>query len=821
MEGSRGERYFKGPVRWLLGPQLLASLKYVALYTVTKGKLDLRNWMRPDVVTFDIEARLNKDTSANEFWFDYFADCGDGMKAMYSIAYLCMRDNLFTEETPVPGQSRVGFEKLGGQTIRLPRGEFLFIGGDTSYHMADYETLANRFQTPFLWAFEDLERDGAVDQTRRPLFGIPGNHDYYDLLDGFGRQFLRPTDPEGPDGDGPVAQLSIKGFERRQTASYIALKLPFDWSMWGIDDEIGDQRTCVDARQLEFFEALGKPDKLIVATPEPTTVLGQKASEGKTVTAFRSLGLDLAFLDGKLDDRKCRLDLSGDTHHYARYWGSPTGQEAPSAPNYASVVSGAGGAFLHPSHVDLNQVQEQALYPSARDSCREVAKRLMNPFVVIGGGYVALFGGLLAAVIYFAATMPATSRPVVDSILSRWLGVPALAVDPSLGLLPQIQPPVSVVPGGSLRQVVYLVLSVVLVGASIGFFRKLVSSLPDRLAGAAQGEQGSMRSLKIKAAISVVGALVFLSLAMIHFVKHRDSVSPFGSSVLILFCLLWSLSALVASFLYAELLSKRAIRRSIGRADYLPVWALAAIAAAVFWGGCLSFGRYPAIYVMLDILFASLVLLAGVGLVLVAALVGGRLHGAAGRIGFGLLGVWHAVLQLAVPLLLVRAGSWRDWVLAPLVALAVAPLGYLLAKDRRTRWLLALLWIAYGLLMLSLPWIVGGAAGEMPAWVGRCMEGVGLGLHLHYPRLLVAGGLGALLSCVWLGWYFAISLAFNGHEEEAGGAARLERYKEFIRIRLTPDTLTAYVIAIDDPRSNGRDLRAKIVDLFELKASPR
>jgi hypothetical protein len=27
----------------------------------------------------------------------------------------------------------------------------------------------------------------------RPIFGIPGNHDYYDMLDGFRRQFREPT----------------------------------------------------------------------------------------------------------------------------------------------------------------------------------------------------------------------------------------------------------------------------------------------------------------------------------------------------------------------------------------------------------------------------------------------------------------------------------------------------------------------------------------------------------------------------------------------------------------------------------------------------
>lgn len=83
--------------------------------------------------------------------------------------------------------------------------------------------------------------------------------------------------------------------------------------------------------------------------------------------------------------------------------------------------------------------------------------------------------------------------------------------------------------------------------------------------------------------------------------------------------------------------------------------------------------------------------------------------------------------------------------------------------------------------------------------------------------MLVAVLLGALMSCVTLGWYFAVSLAFNGHNEQAGGAARIERFKEFMRIRLTASGLTAYVIGIDKPEMNGKNLRPRIIDVFDLK----
>lgn len=75
------------------------------------------------------------------------------------------------------------------------------------------------------------------------------------------------------------------------------------------------------------------------------------------------------------------------------------------------------------------------------------------------------------------------------------------------------------------------------------------------------------------------------------------------------------------------------------------------------------------------------------------------------------------------------------------------------------------------------------------------------------------------MSCIWLGWYLAVSLEFNGHYSEAGGAARIEEYKEFMRIRLTKDGLTVYVIGVDKPLTEGKHLKPKIIDVFELKVS--
>src|SRR4029450_9414331 len=80
------ENLFSKPVAWLLGRQVLSAVKWMLLSAAYQGRLDPRNWMKPNRYSFP------DPESGGEFWFDYLADCGDGQKAMYSIAYLCMSD---------------------------------------------------------------------------------------------------------------------------------------------------------------------------------------------------------------------------------------------------------------------------------------------------------------------------------------------------------------------------------------------------------------------------------------------------------------------------------------------------------------------------------------------------------------------------------------------------------------------------------------------------------------------------------------------------------------------------------------------------------
>ena len=91
------------------------------------------------------------------------------------------------------------------------------------------------------------------------------------------------------------------------------------------------------------------------------------------------------------------------------------------------------------------------------------------------------------------------------------------------------------------------------------------------------------------------------------------------------------------------------------------------------------------------------------------------------------------------------------------------------------------------------------------------------------------------MSCLSFGWYLGVCSVLNGHNNEIGGAARIESFKQFIRFRLTEQGLTGYVIAIDDVsiigkekktddgktrQMDGADLKPRLVDVFHLRVKP-
>jgi hypothetical protein len=850
------ERTFERPVAWLVGRDLLGGIKGMVLYTAYGSKLDPRDWMTGEVFDF------RKDFAGKEFWFDYLADAGDGTKAMYAIAYLALSD-LWQD-----GKQDVTFEIApGGQP--LPRGEFLFIGGDTAYHVADYLTLANRIQRPFTYAFEDLRQH--VDEIpQRSVFGIPGNHDYYDQVDGFRRQFRKPVrneppqPPQGPGGED--AQLGLAGFDRMQQASYLALKLPFGWWLWGLDTETGP----LDNRQQKFFADITDtndegdvipPRKLIVATSSPSTVFGKVANDDdfKATKALKSLfGDDQPFfpkkrVDGTFDfsvtgdacmkSGHCRLDISGDVHHYARYWGPATGKPArensksaqPSAKSYASIVSGLGGAFHHPSNTYDDELQEQVLWPSERASREAVAPETFNFLSIWRGGYVWLFGFVIAFVFYFGVTVAQSSRQDISNIGPLpWLHLNLVHQEPIRPTteVSGAQPDYFFITGAASWPKLLWVGSILIVvstfAALITFFlHEWLFGPKDLNPKQSEAPPSPNRKLAL-VVLPIAGAI---SAGMIFVGQYRAQVTPFVSSFMVLFTMIVAAAAITLTVHYNHYLFIKGHFDYIRKRDRVWPWVLPIVAVGVVSVGLTAFGRnnLPALLVS-DIIFTLVVLAVVAALIFLSFRASGELlytRPRGIRLSMMLLiGVWHTVLQLFVAFVMIRKGTFVTWLMAAILLFLPIPLAASLYKNNR-RFLFLGAWLLYGGLILALPWLTSAPLINIaphfkdPSWNGWW------GL---LPAFL-AGIVGAVMSCLWFGWYLGVCSIFNGHNNEIGGAARIERFKEFIRFRLSADGLTGYVIGVEDVSMigetsgpgtvyDGRDLKPKLIEVFHLKVKP-
>ncbi len=735
-------------VGWLLGPDLLRALKRIALAALYQEKVDPRVWMHAEPID-DFAA----EPAEEEFWFDYMSDTGDAQWSMFTLASVALQEKLELETF-----------SSDGKPIAMPRGQFLFVGGDTAYHISDELQLLERFDKPFNWAHAG-GRNGAPGNgaSGRVLLGIPGNHDYYDLLMGFQKQFRF-----SPEGGGPLA---LDAFKLRQSASYMGVQLPFGWQVWGLDTEHGG----IDARQRRYFREMRARgcEKLIVLTSKPTTVFGRTCDDDALTRTFEQLGLPDVFRhDGEgLPPQECRLDIAGDVHHYARYWGP---SQPGGASDYASVVSGLGGAFHHPSQTDFSAAGgpvRRETFPSVETSNREVADRLFLPRTrdvdhFFRGSWIWVVGGLLGAL----AVHSAFYNPDICSAMG-WCQ-------------PDTRSPTS---HGFVRSLVP-VCWLVLLGAAIGFTLYLRGAFARRC----KTRGKCLLSELLPPAVLLVPVVTLpVAVLLMGDARARDVIPDLAFYVQVLLC-----------------------------AGVLPWWA---------WS------------------------------------VGARHHGRAGKLGFLLLGLLHGWLQLATPVLLVGIGPSMATLACVAALVALAWTAYYAVKLGLRRIGLSSLLVA-ALAVSAFPWWQDnvGSSGRGQCWVltVALLFAVGTLLwtivrwrrgrkELWKPLLafvpsaaalaaaiwfradipqqwaaLVGGFLiGSLLSNGWLRWYLAVAHLYNGHNNEVGGACRIDSFRQFIRFRVTRDELVGYVIGIADSgatrnrkqRADSPTVEVRVIDEFHIR----
>lgn len=251
-------------------------------------------------------------------WVDYLADTADGFDSTYAMASLVAADQLEV--------SRAG----GRETFKLPTGRVFILGGDQVYPYPSRQEYDNRFVYPFRMAFSSPAQP-------RLTFVIPGNHDWYDGLNSFDFLFCQARFGIGRISD-PIGNLRFT-----QHRSYFAVRLPNNWWIWGADIQFSQY---LDVGQVRYFQAVAEQmlerqpgeseHKIILCIAEP----GWQYEHEAAIAANSNISIVAGIADSA--GAKICAVLSGDSHHYCRYYSKDLGLNL--------ITAGGGGAFTHPTH---------------------------------------------------------------------------------------------------------------------------------------------------------------------------------------------------------------------------------------------------------------------------------------------------------------------------------------------------------------------------------------------------------------------------------------------------------------------------------------
>lgn len=363
---TRGRKSPRGVV-WFGLTSFWGHLRHFLAAAIATEDIDSRDWMTPDLPQ-DLVDRVAQVLGGRpgapslmqaldrDLWIDYVADTGDDVSVSAAVGRLVAA----RYELPDPDRP--------GEHLLAPRGDILFFGGDTAYPVATAQEITDRVLIPFNRALEP-----AADGRARVLLGVPGNHDWYDGLDGFGRMFRR-HDPDAPEPrpslmgisrgmldhysewarefvrggkiDKPKA-LVLSGYTPVQNASYFILPLTPTIHLFAVDRQL----KRVDSQQRHFHQSWYHENPEIapwVLLPDPLYRFGGPSRTG--TQSVHALGLDF--------HARPHFLLSGDVHHYERLRHD----------KLLHVTAGGGGAFLHPAPMFEGRLRVDVCWPDAGQS---------------------------------------------------------------------------------------------------------------------------------------------------------------------------------------------------------------------------------------------------------------------------------------------------------------------------------------------------------------------------------------------------------------------------------------------------------------------
>jgi hypothetical protein len=279
-------------------------------------------------------------SSRAELWLDYVADTGDGWNSTYAVAHALAQPQL---DVVVDGARR---------TTR--RGDLLVFGGDAVYPVASREAYQHRLTAAYRTALPE------TPPPHPKVFAVAGNHDWYDSLVAFTRLFCTG------------GKRSFAGWQTHQSRSYFAARLPHGWWLIGVDVQL---ESDIDDPQLEYFrqiaDSMAPDDRIVLCTAEPYWIYEQRYRQFDRDITERNL----AFLEQRIFGNRVAVFIAGDLHHYRRH---------TSAAGRHKITAGGGGAFLFPTHVDLDEVQElkdgytyRTSFP-APETSRKLSRKLLG-----------------------------------------------------------------------------------------------------------------------------------------------------------------------------------------------------------------------------------------------------------------------------------------------------------------------------------------------------------------------------------------------------------------------------------------------------------
>lgn len=411
-------------IRWFGSSAILGHMRHFIASAIATESIDARDWMRAErpgktlrsalrVLGGNEEATSLAEGLGRPVWIDFVADTGDDRDISAAVAKL-----IFANYTVY----------ADGRRVELPRGDILLFGGDTAYPVATADEIERRLTEPWNECLAQVGTDGR----KRVLLGVPGNHDWYDGLDGFGRLFRRNAVNPGREerlsqfleerakkkrlagrGAGLVAKqlhldevresiglatrgvkavkafvagdklrrrrrLFLAGYEAIQESSYWAFALTPWLDIWGVDRQL----RRVDFRQRLYFlrrREMAPESALLFCSSDPALVFGEKRGKG----------------EGNLQGCELRLErdpiffISGDIHHYERRH----------VERSVHVVAGGGGAFLHGTRIRDDGVPKAACaYPDADTSLAVALKAPWKMMLGQGGFFPHMIFGVVGAV---------------------------------------------------------------------------------------------------------------------------------------------------------------------------------------------------------------------------------------------------------------------------------------------------------------------------------------------------------------------------------------------------------------------------------------